>query len=92
MWEGAGIVRTDEGLAEAARRVEELADSAPRAPADPASAETANLALVARLVVESASLRKESRGLHFNASHPTPDPAFQRDTILLPDPRKEYAK
>jgi L-aspartate oxidase len=90
MWEGAGIVRSDETLAEAARRIEELAARAPRSPGDPAAAEIANLMLVARLVVTAASLRKESRGLHFNRSHPIPDPAFQRDTTLLPNQLKEY--
>jgi L-aspartate oxidase len=85
MWQGAGIVRTDEGLAEAARRIEALAERVPRSPVDAAAAEAANLWLVARLIVASAILRKESRGLHFNASHPGPDPAFERDTIVIPD-------
>lgn len=85
MWQGAGIVRTDEGLAEAARRIEALAERVPRSPVDAAAAEAANLWLVARLIVASAILRKESRGLHFNASHPDPDPAFERDTIVIPD-------
>jgi L-aspartate oxidase len=91
MWEGAGIVRSDESLALAARRIEELAVRAPRSSGDPAAAETANLMLIARLVVAAASLRKESRGLHFTLSHPNPDPAFQRDTTLLPHQLKEYA-
>lgn len=89
MWEGAGIVRSDERLAEAARRLDALRPDVPRAPGDPEGAESANLWLVARLIVASAILRKESRGLHFNVSHPDSDAAFRQDTILLPDHFKE---
>jgi L-aspartate oxidase len=51
---------------------------------DPAAAEAANLYLVGRLVVASATLRRESRGLHFSLSHPELDPAQRRDTVLVP--------
>ncbi|HJR52331.1 MAG TPA: L-aspartate oxidase [Gemmatimonadota bacterium] len=85
LWQGAGIVRNDEGLAAARRALADLAAAAPRKPSSPEAAETANLLLVGELIVRSAILRKESRGLHFSRSHPDPDPAFQRDTIIQPD-------
>ena len=90
LWTGAGIVRDDEGLAAAGRALAKLSASVPRRPASPEAAEVANLHLVGDLIVRSAILRKESRGLHFSRSHPDPDPAFQRDTIIQPDQGKEH--
>lgn len=84
LWTGAGIVRSDAGLAEAARALRRLAPDVPFEPVDPAAAEAANLHLVGSLIVASATLRMESRGLHFTVSHPEPDPAYRRDTILVP--------
>ncbi|MGH7543452.1 MAG: L-aspartate oxidase [Gemmatimonadota bacterium] len=84
LWTGAGIVRSDAGLAEARTRLLELAAQVPVQPVDPAAAEAANLHLVGRLVVASATLRHESRGLHFSLSHPELDPAQRRDTVLVP--------
>lgn len=84
LWSGAGIVRSDEGLAEAGRALTGLVSEVPFEPVDPAAAEAANLHLVGSLIVASASLRKESRGLHFTVSHPEADPAHRRDTILVP--------
>ncbi|MDX1622769.1 MAG: L-aspartate oxidase [Gemmatimonadota bacterium] len=88
LWEGAGIVRDDRGLNEARDRLEALSGGIPDAPREPAAAEMANLHLVARLIVRSARWREESRGLHFTRSHPEPDPAFRRNTLLFP-PRSE---
>jgi L-aspartate oxidase len=91
LWAGAGIVRDDGGLAAADRALRKLASRIPRDPASPEAAEVANLHLLGELIVRSAILRKESRGLHFSRSHPDPDPAFQRDTIIQPDQGKEHS-
>ncbi|HUP02031.1 MAG TPA: L-aspartate oxidase [Gemmatimonadota bacterium] len=85
LWEGAGIVRHDEGLARAGERLRALASEIPAWPLDPAAAELANLHLVGNLIVASAIARRESRGLHYTLSHPTSDPAFRRDTMLVPE-------
>jgi L-aspartate oxidase len=45
--------------------------------------ELRNLCTTAQLIVESALIRPESRGLHFNLDHPDADPAWaQRNTVL----------
>ena len=84
LWMGAGIVRDDAGLAEAELALRELSGRIPIRPASAEAAEVANLFVVGKLVVQSAILRKESRGLHFSRSHPDSDPAFQHDTIIRP--------
>ncbi|HUP19422.1 MAG TPA: L-aspartate oxidase [Gemmatimonadota bacterium] len=89
LWEGAGIVRSDEGLEAAARALEELSAAVPAKALRPDAAELANLLVVGRLIVRCALLRRESRGLHFNVSHPETDPALQRDTVMIPDIHEE---
>ena len=74
MWDLVGIVRTDERLAFAARRLallsEDIAYDFRRLELNPDLIELRNITLVGSLIVRAASQRKESRGLHYNLDHP----------------------
>jgi L-aspartate oxidase len=89
MWDLVGIVRTDQRLAAAARRLallrEEIEEDYSRLRLSPDLIELRNIALVGSLVVESARRRRESRGLHFNLDHPRSAGARgRRPTVLDP--------
>jgi L-aspartate oxidase len=86
MWRDVGIVRTDAGLARAEVRLRELEQEAAGllVRVSPAVLEARSILTASRLVVASALLRPESRGLHFNEDHPEPDIRFERDTVLEP--------
>jgi L-aspartate oxidase len=82
MWQNAGIVRTDAGLAEAREELVTLAAEAERLGPSVVGMELRNLLAASRLVVECALRRPESRGLHHNEDHPKPDDRYERDTVI----------
>ncbi|MBM4397137.1 MAG: L-aspartate oxidase [Deltaproteobacteria bacterium] len=87
MWNYVGVVRSNRRLFGARRRLDVLAqevrDYVLTAPLTPDLAELRNLVTVARLIVECALGRAESRGLHCNVDYPDLDDArFRRDTVL----------
>jgi L-aspartate oxidase len=82
MWQSAGIVRTDAGLAEARRELRQLAAEAVGLGSSVAGMELRNLLAVSLLVVECALRRPESRGLHYNEDHPNPDDRYKHDTVI----------
>ncbi len=96
MWDYVGIVRTTRRLERAARRVDMLAGEIreyySHFRVTPDLLELRNLVVVADLIIRSALLRTESRGLHYMLDYPDTDPAMEdRDTILKP-PRQPLAK
>lgn len=87
MWDLVGIVRTDERLALARGRMEEIAVQYERlwrrCEPSPELIELRNLVQTALLIIRSAQSRKESRGLHFNLDYPYRDNERSlHDTIL----------
>lgn len=70
MTTGAGVVRSEQSLHEAAAALRN-----PGPAETPQGCEVANLATVAAALVASALRRVESRGNHWRSDHPDPDPA-----------------
>ncbi|MGE5518236.1 MAG: L-aspartate oxidase [Bacteroidota bacterium] len=89
MWDYVGIVRSTKRLERAKHRVKLLLSEIEeyygsfRVTSD--LLELRNLSTVAELIVRSALLRRESRGLHYTIDYPTPDTiAPVQSTILVP--------
>ena len=86
MWNYVGIVRSDRRLVRALRRhdlmEEEITEYYWKYLVTSDLLELRNIATVASLIIHSALLRKESRGLHYNSDYPSEDPALAKDTVL----------
>lgn len=75
MWRNVGIRRDDSGLSAAVSQVD-FWDRyvSMREFSNVTGWELQNMLLVARLMIESAQARKESRGVHYRSDFPDPDP------------------
>ncbi|MBF0159103.1 MAG: L-aspartate oxidase [Magnetococcales bacterium] len=86
MWNYVGIVRSNQRLDRARRRLEllrqEIDNSYWNCRITRDLLELRNLATVAMLIVRAAIHRKESRGLHFTTNYPNRDDALASDTVL----------
>jgi len=83
MWRHVGIERDAAGL-EAALQQVEFWDRyvGPREFNEPRGWELQNLLLVARLIIQSAMARKESRGVHYRTDFPETDPQQAEHVVI----------
>ena len=90
MWQGAGVVRTEVGLAETQRALDgwlaasssDEEDTA-AAPGTLAEAEDRNLLTVGHALVCASLARTESRGAHQRVDHPATDPRLATSTAWI---------
>lgn len=87
MWNYVGIVRSDKRLERAERRIElicrEIDDYYRNFLITKDLIELRNITVVAKLIIQCAKTRKESRGLHYNLDYPERNDAqWLRDTVI----------
>jgi L-aspartate oxidase len=90
MWRQVGVERAEEPLAEALETVEGWCRYVlPRQFADPQGWQLQNMLEVARLMIRSGLVRRETRGVHFRSDHPRADDAWRSHIVWrrdVPDP------
>ncbi|UCE06620.1 MAG: L-aspartate oxidase [bacterium] len=93
MWDYVGIVRSNLRLRRALRRInlisKEIENFYKKTKITAGLIELRNLVMVAKLIINCALYRKESRGLHYTTDYPnTDDKHWQKDTVLIQQNRK----
>ena len=86
MWDYVGIVRSVLRLERAERRTkliyEETEAFYRRSRVSAGLCELRNMIAVAYLIIRSAQMRRESRGLHYMVDYPEKDPSERRPTLV----------
>jgi L-aspartate oxidase len=89
MWDYVGIVRSDKRLERAARRIHNLQMEIRQYYLDYLVTadilELRNIAAVAELIVRSALMRKESRGLHYTLDYPESERTSKASDTIIRD-------
>lgn len=87
MWDYVGIVRTDKRLERAKNRIRMIRREIEKYYWDfiisPDLIELRNLASVAEMIIDCAMIRRESRGLHYNADYTASSDDDGRDSIVF---------
>jgi L-aspartate oxidase len=85
MWDYVSIVRSNQRLERASERIaiisDEVEDFYKRTKVFPELLELRNLIACAHIIIESATLRKESRGLHYTLDYPNLSPKAEDSVI-----------